>query len=91
MSDILVDSSVWIDFFRGDKPSITRLDPLLLNDRVAVSRDTSTQSFTAPLPITLPLADGTTLHDKLGGPDVQVIGGTISMTLPARGAAILAP
>ena len=37
MSDILVDSSVWIDFFRGDKPSITRLDPLLLNDRVAVS------------------------------------------------------
>ena len=37
MSDVLVDSSVWIDFFRGDKNTIARLDPLLRDDRAAVS------------------------------------------------------
>ena len=37
MSDVLVDSSVWIDFFRGDPRARARLDVLLQDDRAAVS------------------------------------------------------
>jgi predicted nucleic acid-binding protein len=37
VSDVLVDSSVWIDFFRGLKSAVTRLDKLLADDRAAVS------------------------------------------------------
>ncbi len=37
MSDVLVDTSVWIAFFRGDRQAIARLDPLLRDDRAAVS------------------------------------------------------
>lgn len=37
MSDVLVDSSLWIDFFRGQPTVVSRLDSLLANDRVAVS------------------------------------------------------
>ena len=37
MSDVLVDTSVWIDFFRGDTRAIARLDPLLRDDRAAIS------------------------------------------------------
>jgi predicted nucleic acid-binding protein len=37
VSDVLVDTSVWIDFFRGDTRAIARLDPLLRDDRAAVS------------------------------------------------------
>ena len=37
MSDVLVDTSVWIAFFRGDPQAIARLDPLLRDDRAAVS------------------------------------------------------
>jgi hypothetical protein len=37
VSDVLVDSSVWVDFFRGDKQTVARLDPLLVDDRAAVS------------------------------------------------------
>lgn len=36
MSDVLVDSTVWIDFFRGAQRAVARLDPLLVDDRVAV-------------------------------------------------------
>lgn len=36
MSDVLVDSSVWIDFFRGDREAVGRLDTLLEEGRVAV-------------------------------------------------------
>lgn len=36
MSDVLVDSSVWIDFFRGDPGAVARLDSLLEDDRVAI-------------------------------------------------------
>jgi neopullulanase len=85
---------------RGDYRHVYATETVLLFARqttagdvalVAVSRDPGAQSFTASLPVTLPLADGTTLHDKLGGPDVQVLGGTVSLTLPPRGSAILAP
>lgn len=37
MSDVLVDSSVWIDFFRGHRPTVERVDRLLVDDRVAVT------------------------------------------------------
>lgn len=34
---ILVDSSVWIDFFRGnDTPQVERLDALFAQERIAV-------------------------------------------------------
>jgi hypothetical protein len=36
VSDLLVDSSVWIEFFRGNAKVVTRLDAALEADRVAV-------------------------------------------------------
>jgi hypothetical protein len=36
VSDLLVDSSVWIDFFRGARDVVRRLDTALEQDRVAV-------------------------------------------------------
>ena len=36
MSDLLVDSSVWIDFFRGAPEVVRRVDAALDQDRVAV-------------------------------------------------------
>ncbi len=36
MSDLLVDSSVWIDFFRGVRDVVRRVDAALERDRVAV-------------------------------------------------------
>ncbi len=58
---------------------------------VALSRGTSSESITASLPPTLGLADGAPLHDQLGGPDVSVAGGAVSLSVPARGAVILTP
>lgn len=37
MSDVLVDSSVWIDFFRGQAQAVSRVDPLLADDRAATT------------------------------------------------------
>lgn len=37
MSDVLVDSSAWIDFFRGQPQAVSRIDPLLAEDRVATT------------------------------------------------------
>jgi MYXO-CTERM domain-containing protein len=48
-------------------------------------------TVTAALPVTMPLTDGTTLHDSLGGPDVVVTGGAVTLNLGAGSAAILAP
>lgn len=36
MSDLLVDSSVWVEFFRGNARIVARLDAALEADRVAV-------------------------------------------------------
>ena len=36
MSDLLVDSSVWIDFFRGARDVVRRVDAALDKDRIAV-------------------------------------------------------
>jgi glycosidase len=57
----------------------------------AISRlDTPTQ-VTTSLPPSLGLTAGTTLHDQMGGPDVQVSGSTLTVSLGAQSAAILAP
>jgi predicted nucleic acid-binding protein len=37
MSDVLVDSSLWIDFFRGDPRAVRTVDSLLADDRVATT------------------------------------------------------
>jgi glycosidase len=58
---------------------------------VALNVSGTPTTFTATLPVTMLLSDGTTLHDSLGGPDVAVTGGAITLTLGASGAAILAP
>ncbi len=36
MSDVLIDSSAWVDFFRGDRAAVARVDPLLAGDRAAI-------------------------------------------------------
>jgi glycosidase len=58
---------------------------------VAMSRLTAGTTITAPLPASLGLANGSVLHDHLGGPDVTVANGAITVTLGAQSAAILAP
>ena len=58
---------------------------------VALSRDPGPTTTEVTLPLTLPLANGTTLVDRLGGASVSVSGGKLSISLPGRGAAILAP
>jgi glycosidase len=57
----------------------------------AISRLDTPTSITTALPPSLGIADGTTLHDRMGGPDVKVSGGTITVPLGAQSAAILAP
>jgi hypothetical protein len=57
----------------------------------ALSRLLTPTTVTASLPPSLGIKDGTVLHDHLGGPDVPVSGGTITVTLGAQSAAILAP
>src|SRR5207302_8498997 len=37
VSDVLVDSSVWIDYFRGEPKSLRRLDPLIAEGRAALA------------------------------------------------------
>jgi glycosidase len=57
----------------------------------AISRLGSQTTVTTALPPNLGLADGTTLHDRMGGPDVPVAGGTVTIMLGPQSAAILAP
>jgi len=85
---------------RGDYETLLATDPFLAYARVttdnkvaivALSKNTLQATTDVPLPASLPLADGTTLHDRLGGPDVTVSGGHISVTLGPWGSAILAP
>ena len=52
---------------------------------------TSPAATTATLPNSLGIANGTVLRDRLGGPSVTVQNGRITLTIPAQGAAILAP
>jgi glycosidase len=85
---------------RGKYASVTTTEDVLVFARVAdsgetalvaITRANAPQSITATLPATLPLAEGTVLHDRLGGSDVTVTGGAVTLSIGARGAAILAP
>ena len=58
---------------------------------VAMSRLTTGTTITTPIPAALGIANNTVLHDRLGGPDVTVANGAITVTLGAQSAAILAP
>jgi hypothetical protein len=57
----------------------------------ALSRLDTPTMVVAQLPSSLGLHEGALLHDRMGGPDVSVSGGAISVTLGAQGVAILAP
>jgi glycosidase len=57
----------------------------------ALSRLDVPTSVTAALPPALGIADGTVLHDRMGGPDVTVTGGVITVSLGAQSAAFLGP
>ena len=59
---------------------------------VALTRASSAQPATVDVGTKLGLATGTVLHDRMGGPDVIVgAGGTVMLTVPAKGAMVLAP
>jgi hypothetical protein len=58
---------------------------------VAINRLDTPTSVTTALPPSLNIANTTVLHDSLGGPDVTVSGGTITVSIGAQSAAILAP
>jgi glycosidase len=58
---------------------------------VTLSRGLAAETISATLPPTLGIADGTALHDQLGGPAVTVSGGFVTVSVPARGAVILTP
>jgi len=56
----------------------------------AISRLDTPTSVTTALPASLAVADGV-LHDQMGGPDVTVSKGILTVALGAQGVAILAP
>jgi glycosidase len=58
---------------------------------VALSRDPNPTTTEVVLPATFPLSNGTQLKDRLGGANVTITTGKLSIPLPGRGAAILAP
>jgi len=37
VSDVLVDTSAWVAFLRGEKNAVARLDPLISEDRVSIA------------------------------------------------------
>jgi glycosidase len=58
---------------------------------VAISRLVTPTTVITALPASLGIADGTALHDQMGGPDVQVSGGILTVGLGPQGVAILGP
>ena len=58
---------------------------------VALSRDPGPTTTEVTLPATFGLASGTVLKDRLGGPNATIGSGKLTVSLPGRGAAILAP
>jgi hypothetical protein len=85
---------------RGDYQPVYGTDDALVFARttqagdialVALTRLASGTTIQAPLGANVKLADGTTLHDRLGGSDVIVSNGAVTIALGPRGAAILAP
>ena len=57
---------------------------------VGLTRRPGGATIDVTIPATLPLANGTTLKDRLGGGQTTVQSGKVTVTLPGRGAAYLA-
>jgi len=83
---------------RGDYVSLFVTENTLIFGRktssgsaiVALTRAGSAQSVTVPDVTTkVGIASGTVLHDHLGGPNVTVSNGSISLSIPAKGAVVL--
>ncbi len=58
---------------------------------VALNRAASDWSRKVPLPSGVTIADGTVLHDRLGGNDVTVTNQSLDLHLSAQGSALYAP
>ena len=58
---------------------------------VALTRAATPQTVTTAVAVPLGLVNGTVLHDHMGGPDVTVAGGSVTITVPSKGAVVLAP
>lgn len=58
---------------------------------VALTTNPSGRTITATLPVSLPVANGQKLKNRLGTGEVTVTDRTVSITLEGRGAAIFAP
>jgi glycosidase len=84
---------------RGTYQSLSSTEDVLVFARqagqnvalVALSRAAGATNVQVTIPASLGLANGTTLADRLGGPSVTVSGGSVTIPLGARGAAVLAP
>jgi predicted nucleic acid-binding protein len=37
VSDVLIDTSAWIDFFRGTREAVRHIDPLIADDRAGIN------------------------------------------------------
>jgi glycosidase len=58
---------------------------------VVINRQFATRTVAVPVPSSVPLAEGTVLKDRLGGPSVTVTGGMLNLNLAAHSSAVLAP
>ncbi|HEY8077395.1 MAG TPA: alpha-amylase family glycosyl hydrolase [Labilithrix sp.] len=86
---------------RGDYKPVFSTEPSLVYARVMPTGETALVALTSnaagdtlnvTLPTDVPLAPGTVLKDRMGGPDVTVgASRTLTITLGSRTAAILAP
>jgi glycosidase len=86
---------------RGDRKTLWIDDDHYVFARTTAAKDVAivvlNRNFAAtwtqavPVPSYVPLADGTVLHDRLGGPSVTVVNGTIPIAQGAHSSAVLAP
>jgi glycosidase len=86
---------------RGDYVSLAVTEDTLVFGRkiapgnaaiVGLTRASTLQSLSAEVANALGLASGTVLSDRLGGPSATVTGaGTVSVSIPAKGAVVLSP
>jgi glycosidase len=58
---------------------------------VVINRQFSPTTVSVPVAPGVPLANGTVLKDRLGGPSVTVTNQALSLTIPAHSSAVLAP
>jgi glycosidase len=83
---------------RGDYVSLDATEETLVFARragprvalVALSRAPAPRTVNLRLPGGLPLTEGSSLRDRLGGPAVTVRGGAVTITIPSWGAVVLA-